>query len=194
VLVVTPYYNRPSQAGIDAHFRAVALATDLPVMAYDIPVRTGRKISTTTLVALTREVPNLVALKDAGGNPGESARVIAGAPAHFELYSGDDAMTLPLLAVGAVGVVGVATHWAGREMAAMIAAHGAGDVIAARGANAALLPSYAFETGDDAPNPVPTKAMMRLLGQAVGQCRPPMGPAPADLDDAARTLLEQLRG
>lgn len=194
VLVVTPYYNRPSQAGIDAHFRAVALATDLPVMAYDIPVRTGRKISTATLVALTREVPNLVALKDAGGNPGESARVIAGAPAHFELYSGDDAMTLPLLAVGAVGVVGVATHWAGREMAAMIAAHGAGDVIAARGANAALLPSYAFETGDDAPNPVPTKAMMRLLGQAVGQCRPPMGPAPADLDDAARTVLEQLRG
>ncbi|MDP9005754.1 MAG: 4-hydroxy-tetrahydrodipicolinate synthase [Actinomycetota bacterium] len=194
VLVVTPYYNRPSQAGIDAHFRAVALATDLPVIAYDIPVRTGRKIATTTLVALARDVPNVVAVKDAAGNPGESARLIAETPRHFELYSGDDAMTLSLLAVGAVGVVGVATHWAGEEMGAMISAFAAGDVPGARERNTRLLASFAFETGDDAPNPVPAKAMMRVLGLPVGQCRPPMGPDPVDLEDRARRVLAELRG
>ena len=115
ILAVCPYYNRPSQAGIEAHFRAIAAATDLPVMVYDIPVRTGRKIATATLLRLAREVPNIVALKDAAGNPGETAALIARAPDGFEVYSGDDAMTLPLLAVGAVGVVGVATHWTGRR-------------------------------------------------------------------------------
>jgi 4-hydroxy-tetrahydrodipicolinate synthase len=113
VLVVCPYYNRPSQAGIEGHFRAVCAATELPVMLYDIPVRTGRKVSTATLLRLFTEVPNLVALKDAAGNPGETARVVADGPGHLEVYSGDDAMTLPLLAVGAVGVVGVATAWTG---------------------------------------------------------------------------------
>jgi 4-hydroxy-tetrahydrodipicolinate synthase len=115
VLVVCPYYNRPSQAGIEGHFRAVCAATELPVMLYDIPVRTGRKVSTTTLLRLFTEVPNLVALKDAAGNPGETARVVADGPGHLEVYSGDDGMTLPLLAVGALGVVGVATAWTGTD-------------------------------------------------------------------------------
>ena len=95
------------------HMRAIAAASDLPVMVYDIPIRTGRKITTATLLRLFREVPNIVALKDASANPGETAALISSAPDGFEVYSGDDVMTLPLLASGIVGTVGVATHWTG---------------------------------------------------------------------------------
>jgi 4-hydroxy-tetrahydrodipicolinate synthase len=192
VLVVTPYYNRPSQAGLDAHFRAVAASTELPVVLYDIPVRTGRKISTELLVRLVREVPNIVAVKDAAGDPSESARLVADCPDGFELYSGDDGFTLPLLAIGAVGVISVASHWVGRQMGEMVAAYEKGDVATARRINAGLLASYDFETGDDAPNPIPTKAMLRVLGLPVGQCRLPLGPAPDGLEDRARTVLESL--
>src|SRR4051812_22190288 len=192
VLVVTPYYNRPSQSGLAAHFRAVAEATSLPVVIYDIPIRTGRKVDTATLLELARDVPNIVAVKDAAGNAHESARLVAQAPGGFELYSGEDGLTLPLLAIGAVGVVGVATHWSGELHAEMISAFEKGDVLTARSVNARLLESFAFETGDGAPNPIPAKAMMRVLGHAVGQCRPPMGPAPEGLEDRARQVLERL--
>ncbi len=194
VLVVTPYYSRPAQTGLFAHFSAVAGATELPVVIYDIPPRTGRKVATATLLALAREVPNVVAVKDATADPPESARLLAQAPGGFELYSGDDGYTLPLLAVGAVGVISVASHWAGDETAAMIDAFHKGDVVGARQQNEALMPSYAFETGDDAPNPLPAKAMMRVLGHEVGQCRPPMGPAPSGLEDEARRVLSELQG
>ncbi|MGH9150908.1 MAG: 4-hydroxy-tetrahydrodipicolinate synthase [Acidimicrobiales bacterium] len=192
VLAVTPYYNRPSQAGIEAHFRAVAAATSLPVVLYDIPVRTGRRIAGDTMLRLAREVANIVAVKDAASDVAGSARVLARAPSSFELYSGEDALTLPLLAVGAVGVVGVATHWSGRVHAQMVAAFAKGDVDEARRLNASLLESFAFETGDDAPNPIPAKAMMRVLGLPVGQCRLPMGPAPDGLEDRARRVLANL--
>ena len=192
VLAVTPYYNRPSQAGIEAHFREVAAATDLPVMLYDIPVRTGRKIAHGTMLRLAREVPTIVAVKDAAGDIPGSARLIAEAPDGFELYSGDDGATLPLLAVGAVGVVGVATHWTGRLHARLCEAFVKGDVEEARRINAALLPSFAFETGDDAPNPVPAKALLRVLGLPAGQCRLPMGPAPDGLEARARAVLAGL--
>lgn len=192
LLAVTPYYNRPSQAGIEAHFRAFAAATPLPVIIYDIPVRTGRKIAHETLVRLAREVPNLVGVKDASGDPGGSARLLAEAPDGFELYSGDDGLTLPLLAIGAVGLIGVATHWAGSLHGDMINAFAKGDVGEARRINTVLIPSFAFETGDDAPNPIPSKAMMRVLGLPVGECRLPMGPAPAGLEDRARAVLAGL--
>ncbi len=94
-LVVTPYYNRPSQAGLEAHFKAVAAATALPVIVYDIPIRTGRKVSTDLLLRLARDVTNIVAVKDAAGNPSESAVLLARAPSDLELYSGDDSFTLP---------------------------------------------------------------------------------------------------
>ena len=148
-------------------------------MVYDIPVRAGRKIATSTLVKLAHEVPNIVALKDAAGNPGETATVIAQAPEGFEVYSGDDGLTLPLLAVGAVGVIGVATHWSAPEHQAMFDYWAAGDTAGARRVNQILLPSFAYETGDDSPNPIPSKVMMNHLGLDVGQCRLPMGP-PAD--------------
>ena len=193
ILAVGPYYNRPSQAGIDAHVRAVAAVTNLPVMIYDIPIRTGRKISSETMLGLAREVGNVVALKDAAGNPAETARVVASAPGHFEVYSGDDNMTLPLLAVGAVGVVGVATHWCGVDVGEMLALWAKGDTDGARRVNARLLESWAFETGDEAPNPVPSKAMLREMGLRVGECRLPMGPTPEWLPGRARQVLANLQ-
>jgi len=193
-LVVTPYYNRPSQAGIDAHFRAVAAASDLPLMIYDIPVRTGRKVATDVLVRLAREAPTVVAVKDAASDVAASARLASLAPAGFEVYSGNDDQTLPLLAVGAVGVVSVASNWAGRQMAEIISAFLAGDAPAARQANTRMFGSYDFESSDAAPNPVPAKAMMRVLGHPVGQCRLPLGPAPAGLEDTARRVLADLPG
>jgi 4-hydroxy-tetrahydrodipicolinate synthase len=193
VLAVCPYYNRPSQAGIEAHMRAIAAASDLPVMVYDIPVRAGRKIATSTLLRLFREVPNIVALKDASANPGETAALISSAPDGFEAYSGDDVMTLPLLASGIVGTVGVATHWTGPDHQDMFDMWEKGDTVGARLVNSRMLESFAFETGDDAPNPIPTKAMMRHLGLAVGQARLPMGPAPAYVDERAPQVLENLQ-
>ena len=190
ILSVTPYYNRPSQDGLYEHFKATAANTDLPVMLYDIPVRTGRKIDTSTLLRLFDDVPNIVAVKDAAGNPAETARLIAEAGDRVEVYSGDDAMTLPLLAVGAVGVVSVASHWVGPEMAAMVAAFRAGDVDTARRLNRTMLESFDFEAGPDSPNPIPAKAMLRHLGLPVGACRPPMGPEPKGLDVRAAEVWD----
>ncbi len=192
VLAVTPYYNRPSQSGIEAHFRAVAGVTSLPVLLYDIPARTGRKLSLQTMLRLAREVPNVVGVKDAGGNPATTSRLLADAPAGFAVYSGDDSLTLPLLAVGASGVIGVATHWSGRRHGQMISAFVKGDVDEARRINAGLLESFEFETSEAAPNPIPAKAMMRVIGLPVGQCRLPMGPAPTGLEDEARRVLVNL--
>lgn len=189
ILAVTPYYSRPSQAGLEAHFRALAEATELPVVLYDIPVRTGRKIAHETLLRLVTDVPNIVGVKDAAGSPADSARLLAEAPAGFELYCGDDALTLPMLAIGACGVVSVASHWAGEAMAEMVAAFGKGDVEHARQINARLIPSWEFESGDLTPNPMPAKAALRALGLPAGQCRLPIGPAPAGLDERAAQII-----
>lgn len=191
VLIVAPYYNRPSQAGFYAHHEAIASVTDLPVMMYDIPKRTGRKVATDTLVRLANEVPNIVALKDAAGDPSETAKVIARCPG-LEVYSGDSPMNLPLMSVGAVGVVGVCTHWAAPDHVEMLDAWADGDVAAAQAHNRRLIESYEFEGNDDAPNPVQPKVMMQTLGHRVGACRLPMGPAPAGTADAARGVYERL--
>ncbi|WP_419841760.1 4-hydroxy-tetrahydrodipicolinate synthase [Candidatus Poriferisodalis sp.] len=192
VLAVTPYYNRPSPAGIAAHFSAVAESTDLPVIMYDIPVRTGRKIAKPTLLELA-QIPNIVAVKDAAGDPGATASVIAESPAGFEVYSGDDSLTLPLLAVGAVGVISVAAHWSMSEHVAMFDSWEAGDSATAQQINATLLESFEYESGDAAPNPVPTKAMLRTLGLPVGEPRLPMGPTPVGLEDRAREVYARLK-
>ncbi|MEY4601654.1 MAG: dihydrodipicolinate synthase, partial [Actinomycetota bacterium] len=189
---VCPYYNRPSQAGIDAHIRAMCAATTLPVVVYDIPVRTGRKISTTTLAALANQVKNVVGVKDAAGNPGESARLMNMVPSSFELISGDDGLTLPLMAVGCTAVIGVATHWSGVDHQEMFTKWNAGDTAGARQVNARLTESFAFETGDDNPNPLPTKVMMNHLGLDVGEARLPMGPPPAGLAERAARVMANL--
>lgn len=192
ILAVCPFYSRPSQAGIVAHFTAIAEHTDLPVVLYDIPVRSGRKIETETILRLARDVPNIVGLKDAAKNPGATATVVADSPDDFEVYSGDSSMTLPLMAVGAVGVIGVATHWCAPDQRAMFDAWDRCDIDGARRLNARQLESYEFETSDAAPNPVPTKAMLRTLGHPVGQCRLPMGPEPAGLEDEAHAIHSRL--
>jgi 4-hydroxy-tetrahydrodipicolinate synthase len=139
-------------------------------------------------------VPSVVALKDAGGDPAATARLVAEAPGGFEVYSGDDKLTLPLLAVGAVGVVGVGTHWCGELVGEMIAAFGKGDVEAARAINARLLESWDFQSTDETPSPLPTKAVMRVLGHRVGDARPPMGPSPEGLEERARAVVRAVRG
>jgi 4-hydroxy-tetrahydrodipicolinate synthase len=193
ILAVGPYYNRPPQTGMAAHITAMAEATTLPVVVYDIPVRTGRKISTATLAKLANTVPNIKALKDAAGNPAETANLMAMVPKDFELYSGDDGLTLAFLAYGGTGVIGVATHWSAPEHQAMITAFKNGDVATARAYNDILLESYAFETGDDNPNPIPSKVMMNILGFNVGTCRLPMGPPPSGLDARAREVHANLQ-
>jgi len=192
ILAVTPYYNRPSQAGLDAHFRAVAAATSLPVVLYDIPARTGRRIARSTILELAQDVANIVALKDAAGDPAATAHLLAEVPEGFTCYAGDDALLLPLLAIGAVGVIGVATHWCARECGELIDRFLAGDVDGALDINRGLLASYQFETGDDTPNPLPVKAMLRVLGLPSGQCRLPLGVAPEGLEDRAKSVIAAL--
>ena len=193
ILAVGPYYNRPPQSGLEGHITAMANATTLPVVVYDIPVRTGRKISTQTLAKLANTVPNIKALKDAAGAPAETANLMAQVPKDFELYSGDDGLTLAFLAYGGSGVIGVATHWSAPEHQAMITAFKNGYVALARKYNDILLESYAFETGDDNPNPIPSNVMMNHLGFKVGDCRLPMGPPPAGLADRAATVHANLQ-
>jgi 4-hydroxy-tetrahydrodipicolinate synthase len=192
VLVVTPYYSRPSQTGLHAHFSAVAAATDLPVVLYDIPVRTGRPIHASTVLRLVTETPNVVAVKDSAGNPAATAQLLCQAPDSFEAYCGDDALILPMLSIGAVGAVSVASHWAGPEIEAMIAAYLKGDVEGARHGNARLIDSWAFESTEEFPNPIPSKAACRALGLSVGHCRPPMGAAPPELDGEAHRIITRL--
>lgn len=144
------------------------------------------------MVHLARDVPNIVGVKDAAGSVQGSARLVAEAPEGFELYSGDDALTLPLLSVGAVGVVSVAANWAGEEMGDITSAWFKGDVEGARMANARLLESYDFESSEAFPNPLPAKAACRVLGLPAGQCRLPLGAAPPELEDRARTVLAHL--
>ncbi len=192
ILGVSPYYNRPSQTGIEVHFRAIASSTELPVVLYDIPKRTGRKMSSATIVRLAADVDNIVALKDAAGDPSETAKVIANTPDDFEVYSGDSPFNLPLLAVGAVGAIGVCTHWAAPEHVAMFNAWERNDIAETQRLNRLLIESYEFEGNDDAPNPVQPKSMMRTLGHPVGPCRLPMGPEPDGTEDAARAVYERL--
>ncbi len=193
VLVVAPYYNRPPQAGIEAHFRACAAATGLPVMIYDVPTRTNRRVATDVLLRLFTDVPNIVAFKDATGDPPAAAALVAQAGQHFDLYSGDDPYTLPLLACGAVGVVGTSTHWTGPLFQQMVAAMARGDLAAARAVQARLLPSFTFSNSDDCVFSMAIKAMLRTLGHAVGECRLPLPPAPADTEQRAREVWQQLQ-
>lgn len=137
LLVVTPYYNKPTQAGLLAHFRAIADATDLPVMIYDIPHRTGTAIATETLIALA-DHPRVVAVKDAKGDLWASTKVMAATDLLW--FSGDDVLTFPHLAQGAVGCVSVVGHVAGKEYAAMIEAVDAGDLARAREIHQRLIP------------------------------------------------------
>ncbi len=137
-------------------------------------------------------VDNIVAVKDAAGDIAETARVVAETPDDFEVYSGEDKLNLALLSIGAVGIIGVASHWAAPEMVQMVAAFEAGDMARARDLNQSLIASWDFQSGDDKPNPIPSKAMMKVLGRPGGDCRSPMGPEPDWLADLAREVIAGL--
>jgi len=194
-LVVTPYYNRPSQAGLVAHFSAIAAATDLPVLLYDIPSRTGREIDVETLATLSR-VPNIIGVKDATGRVDKAADVInatRGAPGGFDVWSGSDELNLPLLSVGAVGVVSVAAHLAGPEIAEMVAVH-ASDPLRAQRLHLSCMPLHRALFLD--PNPGPLKAALRARGLPSGPVRLPLADASVEVRDrvlAAVSAIEALR-
>ncbi len=193
VLVTTPAYVRPSQKGIAEHFAAIARSTELPIMLYDIPARTGRKIAPETTIELVGRHDNIVAIKDASGDFVAAAHYKAVLGDALDLYSGDDAVVLPFMAVGAVGLVSVAAHWAAREFAQLIASVVEGDWDRARALNELLSESYAFEGTNDYPNPMPSKAALRSLGFNVGQCRLPHSQSDDVLDDNAARVVAALR-
>ena len=184
LLVVTPYYSKPPQTGILAHFRRVADSTDVPMMLYDIPGRAGVAIATDTMLRLA-EHPSIVAVKDAKGDLVASARVIA--QSDLAYYSGDDAMTLPLLSVGAVGVVGTSTHFSAIGTKRLIEAYLAGDVATALRLHQQLLPIY---TGIFATQGcILVKAGLTLLGRDVGGLRSPLIEAtPAEIEGLRSAL------
>jgi 4-hydroxy-tetrahydrodipicolinate synthase len=184
LLIVAPYYNKPPQAGIEAHFKAVAAVTDLPIMMYDIPGRTGVEIESDTIVRLF-DIPNIVALKDAKGNLAATSEVIArcGIP----VYSGDDILNLPFLSIGAVGFVSVCGHTVGNELKAMLDAWFAGDTARALEIHQKLIPVFkgTFKTQ----GAILTKAAMNLMGLPGGTTRLPLVDAtPAQI----ATLREDL--
>ena len=182
LLVVTPYYNKPPQAGIEAHFRAVAAATNLPIMMYDIPGRTGVEIESDTIVKLFETVDNIVALKDAKGNIAATSWVIE--RCDIPVYSGDDILNLPFLSVGAVGFVSVCGHTVGLKLKAMLDAWFAGNAPKALDIHQELLPVFTgtFRTQ----GAILTKAAMSLMGLPGGTTRLP-------LVDATEAQIEQLR-
>ena len=163
-------------------------------MVYDIPSRTGRKIAATTTIGIARQHANVVALKDASGDLPSAAHVKAILGSDFDLYSGDDALVLPFMSIGAVGVVSVASHWAGPEFAAMIQASLSGNPSRALELNERLAASCTFEGNETYPNPLPSKAAMAVLGFAVGSCRLPLGPGDDELMQQATTIVNSLLG
>lgn len=171
VMLVAPYYNKPSQEGLYQHFKAIAAATSLPVVIYNIPSRTGINISVETMLRLA-ELENVVAVKEASGNLAQVSQLHEQAPKSLAIYSGDDALTLPVLSVGGVGIISVASHIAGRKIKEMITAYEHGDVAKATAINAELGPLN--RTLFITTNPVMVKAACNLLGFKVGGLRLPL--------------------
>ncbi|NJM48011.1 MAG: 4-hydroxy-tetrahydrodipicolinate synthase [Alkalinema sp. RU_4_3] len=188
-LQVVPYYNKPPQEGLYQHFKAIAQASDLPIMLYNVPGRTSQNLLPETVARLA-EVPNIVAIKEASGSLDQVSLVRRLTPPTFDIYSGDDTLTLPILAVGGCGVVSVASHLVGPRLQEMIQGFEAGQIEKARQIHLELLPlsKALFSTT----NPIPVKQAMALLGWQVGQCRLPLGEAPADTVAMVKAALQEL--
>jgi 4-hydroxy-tetrahydrodipicolinate synthase len=186
LLVVTPYYNKPPQRGLVAHFERIADATELPIIAYNIPGRTATRIEHDTLLTLSKK-PNIVAVKDSTGDFQRISRLMSEAP-DFQVYSGDDWATFGYVCLGAVGVVSVASHLVGPQMRQMIELIETGDVAAARKIHESLSPLFnaLFVTS----NPIPLKAALELVGRPAGVPRLPLVPATSEERDRVRKALE----
>ncbi|WP_054788452.1 MULTISPECIES: 4-hydroxy-tetrahydrodipicolinate synthase [Gracilibacillus] len=184
VMLVTPYYNKPSQAGMYAHFEAIAKATTLPVMLYNIPGRSSVNLLPETIIELAK-IKNIVAVKEASGDLDAMTRIIHETSEDFSLYSGDDSLTLPMLAIGGRGIISVSSHIIGNEMKEMITQYQTGNPKKAARLHQELLPI--MKALFKAPNPVPVKSALAMLGMDVGSVRLPLIP----LDEEELNTLHQ---
>ncbi|MCM3610022.1 4-hydroxy-tetrahydrodipicolinate synthase [Planococcus sp. MERTA32b] len=187
IMLVVPYYNKPAQEGLYQHFKAIAEATRLPVMLYNIPGRSAVNMAPETIIRLSA-VDNIVSVKEASGNLDAASLIIDGTPDDFTVYSGDDGLTLPLMAIGADGIVSVASHIIGNEMQEMVANFTSGSVKEAAAQHRKLLP--VMNALFAAPNPVPVKTALQLLGIETGKVRLPMIPLNEEETATLRQLLE----
>lgn len=185
VMVVAPYYSRPSQEGLYGHFKTVAEASELPVMLYNVPGRTAVNMAAETTLRLA-ELPNVVCIKEASGNLSQMAKIIEHAPEGFELYSGDDSLTLPTLSIGGVGIVSVASHVVGRQMSEMMQSFLEGDHKAAASLHRRLMP--VFEGLFAYPSPGPTKVALEKLGVEAGGVRLPL----VELNEQEKSFVHSL--
>lgn len=189
-LQVVPYYNKPPQEGLYEHFRAIALsAPELPIMLYNIPGRTGQNMLPETVAKLA-EIPNITAVKEASGNLDQASQIRRLTPPEFAIYSGDDSLTLPMLAVGGSGVVSVASHLVGEQLQQMIAAFEIGQVQVATQIHLQLFDLFKalFLTT----NPIPVKTALKLQGWDVGSTRPPLCEPPAEVTQKLKDVLSKL--
>ncbi|HLR07981.1 MAG TPA: 4-hydroxy-tetrahydrodipicolinate synthase [Bacillota bacterium] len=186
VMLVVPYYNKPNQRGLYHHFAAIAEETNLPIMLYNIPGRSVINMHVDTIIELSR-IKNIVSIKEASGDLDQVTEIIAKTPDHFSVYAGDDGMTLPMLAIGANGVVSVASHIVGKDMAAMIHAYVNGDVQRAATLHQQLLP--VMNGLFAAPSPTPVKRALQMKGVDVGGVRLPLVPLTDEEDKALRRLI-----
>jgi 4-hydroxy-tetrahydrodipicolinate synthase len=189
-LQVTPYYNKPPQEGLYAHFRAIAeAAPELPILLYNVPGRTGCKLEPETIAKLA-EIPSIIGVKEATGDLDQASQIRALTPAKFAIYSGDDSLTLPLMAVGAKGVVSVASHLVGNQLQAMMQSFAAGNVQEALRIHIQLFPLFKalFLTS----NPIPLKVALRLLGLDTGVVRSPLVEGNAELEAKLEIVLQQV--
>jgi 4-hydroxy-tetrahydrodipicolinate synthase len=186
LLSVTPYYNKPTPEGLFRHYAAIAEATPLPIVLYNVPGRTGCNIDPATLVRLAT-IPHVVAVKEASGNMTQICEVVRAVPEGFIVLSGDDALTLPAMAVGARGIISVASNEVPEEMAQMVEAAERGDYAAARTIHARLLPLLLGNFTES--NPIPVKAAMALLGLLEESYRLPMVPPKAETRQKLASIL-----
>lgn len=190
LLCIVPYYNKPNQEGCYAHFSAIAKATSLPLFIYNVPGRTGGSIEPETVCRLARDYDNIIGLKDASGNLDFAGYVAANAPEGFHLYSGEDNLTLPIIAVGGEGVITVAGHVIGKEMDSMIQAYKDGDVKKAASLHQKYLP---FMKGVFCTvSPVPIKTMVNMLGFPAGPLRLPLVEANPEIREKCSQYLKDI--
>jgi 4-hydroxy-tetrahydrodipicolinate synthase len=190
LLVVVPYYNKPSQEGMYQHFKAVAQKTKLPIIIYNIPGRCVVNMLPETVARLAKDFPNIVGLKDSAANVEQTKKTVELVPPGFTIWSGDDSLALPMMKVGAVGVISVASHIAGKEIAAMVAAFHAGDIKKAEAVHDRLMPLFnvLFITA----NPTPVKAALAMIGLPVGIPRLPLIEATDDEKARIGKVLKEL--
>ena len=189
-LQVVPYYNKPPQEGLYNHFRAIAQSVpELPIMLYNIPGRTGQNMLPETVARLA-EIPNIVAVKEASGNLDQASQIRCLTSPEFAIYSGDDSLTLPMLAVGGSGVVSVASHLVGEQLQQMIEAFEAGQVQVATQIHLQLFDLFKalFLTT----NPILVKTALKLQGWDVGSTRPPLCDPPVEVTQKLKDVLSQL--